>query len=147
MKLLDQYRKMLSLKEESDYTIRQIKESEEYVNLEMNIKALQSDQKDLLSKVVNYDEALTDLEQEIIAEMESRGITGTNQVEIKYKKTTKVNPTYVQSIIEPDDFLRLVKISNKDWKEYTAENEHRKDELKTCIEYGKGKATGIIIKN
>jgi len=147
MTKLDQYRKMLSLKEESDYAIKQIKESEEYVNLEMNIKALQADQKELLSSVIDYKEALEDLEQEIIEEMEARGITGTNQVEIKYKKTTKVNPAYVQSMVEPDDFLRLVKISNKDWKEYTAENEHRKDELKTCIEYGQGKATGIILKD
>jgi len=147
MTKISEYRKLLSLKEESDYQLREIKSSEKYVNFEMLIKALQEDQKELLSGVIDYSEAIQDLEQEIIEEAKAKGVYATDEMEIKFKKTKKVNVSFASCYMSNEDFIRIAKITMVDFKDYIAENEHKENELKTCIEYGQGKATGLILKD
>ena len=137
---------MLSLQEESDALKLNIISSKEYVEAEAYIRAQQLYQKDLLSHVIDYAEALSDLEQEIIAEAKAKNVYSTDQFEIKHKKTTKVNPAFVQAVVEPEDFIRLAKISNTDFKAYIAENEHKeKTKYLTMWKMVTGVAASIII--
>jgi len=148
MTKLTEYRKLLSLQQESEALKNLIKESEEYVNYEMNIKALQADQNDMLSDVVDYTEAIGDLEQEIIEEAKEKKIYSTDDFSIKFKEHKKVNPLALKHVLDDEDaFMTLIDVKQKVLKDFAKDNEAVKKALYSCIEVVKREPVGIILKD
>ncbi len=146
---------MLSQQEESDMERENIKTTDKaYLNYQrgiddalLTIEAFKEGQQMALSHVIDYSEALTDLEQEIIAEMLSQGVTGTNLVEIKYKEHKKVNPLALKHVLDDEDaFMTLIDVKQKTLKDFAKDNESIKKALLSCIEVTKREPVGLTLK-
>jgi len=148
MNLLEQYRQLLSLKDDSDANKQSIMISDEYLAKKALIEDLEQELKQMTVGCVNYDEVIQEKAQEIITEMESQGVTGTNLVEIKYKEHKRVNPLALKHVLDDEDaFMTLIDIKQSVVKDFAKDNEALKKPLYSCIEVVKREAVGLILKD
>jgi len=160
MNKIQQLRIMRAKQEESEALKNSIKVSENYITLSKTIESIQEEQKNLLSEIVDYSEALKDLEQEVIGECVKTNILSTDEYEVKFKKSGTVNAYALRETLQDEDFFfEFVKIPQKAVKDHIkeagekakkdgTENEFKeyKKAISSCIEYTQ-KADKIILKD
>ncbi len=122
--------------EKEKLTRTQIEMSEEYEALGRVIRSAQEERESMFDNIENSAIELSEAKAEFMKYLQSNLTYENEKIERKYRIKKQVNPTKVLEVLHGDfgRFSELIKISQKDLKEYSGSDEDLQKSFKGCID-------------